>query len=398
MKVAVVSETACCPATSGARLRILHLLRPLTSRHEITYIFRAASQAEIDATRTELEPRGVRLVPVLDPPVTKKGLGFYARLALNTFSPLPYTVASHDSPEVRAAIRQVARQGIDLWQLEWIAYADAVRAIPGAKLLVTAHDVVSSIWQRHCETTTNALKRWYVRRQWKKVEAFERRVYSCVDAAVAVSAEDAQRLRTMYGAPRVEVVDNGVDFAAHAAIERRPEPRTLLYVGALDSRPNQDAAASLLGDVFPRLRRVYPDVRLLLVGRSPPAWLTRRCQETAGVELHADVPDVRPFLARASVLAVSLRVGGGSRLKILEAFAAGVPVVSTRVGAEGLHVQDGRELLLVDRPTDLVGAIERVWADPVGAAARVEAGRALARSRYDWESLARRLETVWQSI
>lgn len=398
MKVALVSETACCPATSGARLRILHLLLPLAGRHDITLIYRAATQVEIDATRAELEPRGVRLVPVLDPVPAKKGVGFYARLAANVFSSRPYNVASHDSPGVRDAIRRVAADGIDLWQLEWIAYADAVRAASKAPLLVTAHDVVSTIWQRHHETARGVLKRWYVGQQWKKVEAFERRVYADVDCAIAVSDDDARRLRAMYGARRVEVVDNGVDFAAHAAIERRPEARTVLYVGALDSRPNQDAAVALLDDVLPTLRKAYSDARLQLVGRGPPDWLTHRCQRTPGVELHADVPDVKPFLARASVLAVALRVGGGSRLKILEAFAAGLPVVSTRVGAEGLHVADGRELLLAEGPRDLVPAIERVWDDPAGADARAVAGRELARDRYDWGSLAGRLERVWISV
>lgn len=396
MKVAIVSETAPCPPTSGARLRILHLMLPLAQRHEITLIYRAASAEEIEATRAKLEPAGVKLVPVLDPPAQKKGLSFYAKLAWNVLSALPYNVASHNSPGIREAMTRVAAQGIDLWQLEWIAYADAVRAIPGAKLLVTAHDVVSCIWQRHHETARGLLKRWYIRQQWQKVEAFERRVYADADLALAVSEEDATRLRQMYGARRVEVVDNGVDFAAHAAIERRPEPKTVLYLGALDSRPNQDAATVLLDEVFPALRARHPEARLLLVGRAPPEWLARRCEGQQGVELHGSVPDVKPFLARSSVLAVALRVGGGSRLKILEAFAAGLPVVSTQVGAEGLHLTGDRELIRVEHPPQMVRAIEQAWEETDQTQARVAAGRELARRRYDWDSLARRLEIVWE--
>src|SRR4051794_31746319 len=118
MNVVIVSETAVCPANSGARLRILHLMRPLAGRHAITLLFRASSQEEIDATRAELEPRGVRLAPALPPPARKRGLAFYARLALNVFSSLPYTVASHNSPGVRSAIAKLAAEGIDLWQVE----------------------------------------------------------------------------------------------------------------------------------------------------------------------------------------------------------------------------------------------------------------------------------------
>lgn len=398
MKVVIVSETSVCPANSGARLRILHLLKPLAGRHQITLLYRASTQAEIDATRAELEPCGVRLVPVLDPPVEKKGLGFYARLALNVFSRRPYTVTSHDSPGVRAAIAQLAKEGVDLWQVEWMAYADAVRAVPGAKLIMTAHNVESIIWQRLTETARGVFKRWYLRQQWKKVEACERRVYSDVDAAVACTEEDAARLRSMYGTRRVEVVDNGVDVPTHATLPRTPEPGSVLYIGSLDSRANQDAAVALLREVLPPLRQRHPDARLLLVGRAPPVWLTQECQRTPGAELYADVPDVRPFLSRSSVQAVALRVGGGSRLKILEAFAAGLPVVSTRVGAEGILAEDGRELLLVGQPPELVGAIERAWADPVGTERRADAARVLARERYDWEYLAGKLERVWQSV
>jgi glycosyltransferase involved in cell wall biosynthesis len=398
VKVVLVSETAVCPANSGARLRILHLMRPLASRHQITFLFRASTQEEIDLSRAELEPLGVRLVPILNPPAQKRGIAFYARLALNVFSSQPYTVASHNSPGVRAAIARLATEGVDLWQVEWIAYADAVRAIPGAKLIVTAHNVESIIWQRMTETTPGWLTRWYIRQQWKKVEACERKVYSTVDAAIACTEEDATRLRTMYGAKRVEVVDNGVDVASHENLPRTPEPHTVLYVGSLDSRPNQDAAVALLREVLPPLRVKHPDARLLLVGRAPPPWLTQECQRTPGAELHADVPDVRPFLSRSSVQAVALRVGGGSRLKILEAFAAGLPVVSTRVGAEGIHATDGRELLLVDHPGELVAAIDRLWADPEATQQRADAAKHLARERYDWSFLAGKLEQVWTSV
>jgi glycosyltransferase involved in cell wall biosynthesis len=398
MKVALVCETAPCPANSGSRLRILHLLLPLVDRHEITLIFRANDTAEVEATRAELEPRGVKVVPVLDPMQVKSGPAFYAQLGLNLFSSLPYSIVSHNSPGVRAAIAEVARQGIDVWHLEWISYADAVRTIPGAKLVITAHDVVSCIWERRYNTAPPGLKRWYIHQQWKKFRAYESAVYSSVDVAITVTQEDVQRLRQLSNPPRIEVVDNGVDFASYAAIERQPQQRTIIYIGALDSQANQDAAVALLEEVFPAVREKYPDSKLQLIGRGPPDWLTRQCQSVPGAEMHANVPDVKPYLARASVLAVSLRVGGGSRLKILEALAAGVPVVSTRVGAEGLHVADDRELLLVDQPRELVSAVEQVWEDPTGAQRRVEAGRELARDRYDWKSLALKQEQVWLSV
>src|SRR5207248_7650671 len=116
---------------------------------------------------------------------------------------------------------------------------------------------------------------------------------------------------------------------------------------SLEWRPNLDAVRLLLDRTLPAVRAAEPDVRLSIVGRRPPAWLVQRARTEPGVELHADVPDVRPHLARAAVLAVPLRIGGGSRLKILEALGCGVPVVSTRVGAEGLDLRDGEHLTVV---------------------------------------------------
>src|SRR5262249_37430137 len=144
-----------------------------------------------------------------------------------------------------------------------------------------------------------------------------------------------------FGVDSVDVVDNGIDRRYFEATPVRRDPKCVLFLGALDWRPNLDAVRLLLDDIFPAVRAAEPEVRLALVGRHPPGWLLERVAREAGVELHADVPDVRPFLGGAGVLAVPLRVGDGSRLKILEALATGLPVVSTRVGAEGLLLRPG---------------------------------------------------------
>src|SRR5207248_5616112 len=133
-----------------------------------------------------------------------------------------------------------------------------------------------------------------------------------------------------------------------------------------------------------------------LVGRNPPAWLRQRVAALPGVELHADVPDVRPFLARSAAMVVPLRIGGGSRLKILEALATGLPVVSTRVGAEGLCLEPGRHLTVVDAVDDMAAALLRCLRGPGEARAQAERGRQVVLQRYDWDRLADRLEAVWR--
>src|ERR1044072_7405160 len=130
----------------------------------------------------------------------------------------------------------------------------------------------------------------------------------------------------------------------------------MLFMGSLDWRPNQDAANLLLSEVLPAVRAPEPRATAVLVGRRPPEWLRQKVAATPGAELHADVPDVRPFLARCGFLVVPLRIGGGSRLKILEALGAGTPVVSTKVGAEGLELPPARDLLVANTSEELLSA------------------------------------------
>lgn len=165
-------------------------------------------------------------------------------------------------------------------------------------------------------------------------------------------------------------------------------------MGSLDWRPNLDAVDQLLGRIFPAVRAESPDASLCLVGRNPPASLWRRVGATPGAELHANVADVRPYLARAAVMVVPLRIGGGSRLKILEAFAAGLPVVSTRIGAEGLAVGDDEHLILAETSDDIAAALlHRV---PTGDALlrMTRQARQLVESRYEWDILADQLDAI----
>ncbi len=260
-----------------------------------------------------------------------------------------------------------------------------------------APNVDSLIWQRYYETEPSPLKRWYVHGQWRKFERYERRTFAGADRVVTVSDDDALLARRRFGIERVEVVDNGVDGAYFGSVEGPHSPERVLFLGSLDWRPNQDAVRMLLDDVFPAVRVQAPTARLSIVGRKPPEWLRRRLATADFAELHADVADVRPYLGASGVMAVPLRIGGGSRLKILEALACGLPVVSTRVGAEGLRLENGRDLTVVERVEDMAAALADCIRAPEPARRMADRGRRLVRERYDWDVLADKLEAVWES-
>jgi glycosyltransferase involved in cell wall biosynthesis len=396
MNVVVVDGDVSYPPTSGKRLRTLNLMLPLAQRHRITYIARGDIHTR-DAREAAAFLADHGVTPILvDHPVPKKaGPLFYGRLAANLLSPLPYSVATHTSPCVRQAVQDhTRRHTVDVWQFEWQSYLTALDG--PARTVLNTHNVETLIWQRYEAVEPNPVKRWYIRQQKRKFARFERHVFARATRVVAVSPEDAALMRDRFGVPDVDVVENGIDGTYFAGVEPQREAGHVLFVGSLEFRPNLDAVRLLLEQVFPAVRAQAPSARLSIVGRNPPAWLVERVRREPGVELHGSVPDIRPFLARAMVMAVPLRIGGGSRLKILEALATGLPVVSTRVGAEGLCLKPGETIQIVEHIGDMARVLVQSLRDPAAALAMAQRGRRVALERFDWGPLADKLEQVWE--
>jgi glycosyltransferase involved in cell wall biosynthesis len=396
MNVTIIDADVSYPPTSGKRLRTLNLLLPLARRHRLTYIARNADGCDTKEAATFLVDHGIEPIIIDDPLPRKKGPAFYARLAANLLSPLPYAVSSHVSAKMRHAVLDHARtRAVDLWQVEFSGYLYTLQGV-NAPIVLQAHNVETLVWQRFGEVERHPLKRWFIHQQRRKYERFERHAFASVSRVVTVSAEDAELAHERFGASNIDVVDNGVDVDYYRDVRPESHSYDILYLGALDWRPNLDALGLLLDIVFPAVRASLPQARLRIVGRRPPVWLRERIVGMEGVELHADVPDVRPHLAASAVLAVPLRIGGGSRLKILEALAAGLPVVSTRVGAEGLALSPEEDYTLADTPEEVAAALIDVLQRPASRQAQAEHGRYSVGTQYDWRTLADRLERVWE--
>ncbi|MBM3976541.1 MAG: glycosyltransferase [Planctomycetes bacterium] len=213
---------------------------------------------------------------------------------------------------------------------------------------------------------------------------------------VFCSREDRAAFEVRNGPTRAAVIANGYDPAYFEARAVERERERLVFVGSLSYEPNVNACVRFVEDVLPRLIARRPRLVFEIVGRAPGAAL--RALVGPHVELHADVPDVRPHLQRCAICVVPLRIGGGTRLKIPEAMATGAPVVSTSIGAEGLELVHGEHLLLADSPADMAVAIERLLDDPRAARALGAAGRARVEQLYTWPALARELVGFWRSV
>jgi glycosyltransferase involved in cell wall biosynthesis len=397
LRVVVVDGELPYPANSGKRIRTLNLLTRLGRQHQLTFVCHRNSEPE-EAKRAAayLADRGISSVVVDRAVPPKSGPAFVARLGANLFSRLPYSVVTHSSRELWQALRNLAdlRQ-VDLWQCEGTTNAQVLDCVPGPWIVHT-QNVESSIWRRYFENERNPLRRWYIKQQWRKFQRFERAALSRAHQVIAVSELDAEAFRNDCGVARIDVVENGVDTAYFRPLADRPrDPRRLLFLGSLDWRPNLDAVNQLLETVFPAIQTCEPAARLVIVGRHPPVELQARLAQRPGVELHANVTDVRPYLAEAGLMVVPLRIGGGSRIKILEALASELPVIATRIGAEGLCLGPGNHLTVVDTIAEIVPAVVQAIRQPVAMADQARRGRHAVVAHYDWDKMAARLERVW---
>ena len=395
--VAVLDEELPFPLTSGKRIRTFNLLARLSGEHRITLIaHRQCDPGEQKIAEQAMTNAGIT-VRVVDRSVpAKSGIGFYARLFANQFSPLPYSVATHASSAMAGEVARLAREDRpDLWHAEWTPYARllAGRAEPW---VIMAHNVESLIWQRSAEVETNALKRWVLREQWRKFERFETWACQSATRTSAVSREAARLMARLFGVADADVVDNGVDTRLfQPAPARDRDPIKALFLGSLDWRPNLDGVRWMLEQIWPLVRDQEPNAVFQVVGRKPPRDLRTLIERTPGVELHADVPDVRPFLEQAGMMVVPLRIGGGSRLKILEALATALPVVTTHVGVEGLRLRNQEHLSIADEPEAFAESMLDTIAYHQLACRMAARGRMTVEREYDWDALAARLGRIW---
>jgi glycosyltransferase involved in cell wall biosynthesis len=225
----------------------------------------------------------------------------------------------------------------------------------------------------------------------RKLERFERKAFAWADAATAVSEAEAETIRSFAPDTQVSVIENGVDLEYFVPRPLLSESTKLVFVGSLDWRPNQDAIKYFVGEILPILESMKLRIELDLVGRNPSAEITALGRRP-GVNLIGHVKDVRPFVEQAAVYVVPLRIGGGTRLKILEALAMSKAVVSTGVGAEGLEITDGENIMLADTPELFAQKIAILLKDRELNLHLGRNGRKLVEDRYGWNQLAGRLE------
>ncbi len=390
MEILVVAPYAPYPPRFGGAARVYHLLRVLAREHRVTLLC-LATDAEA-AGLGPLAALGIELHTAPPPPATRRKRVYQLRSLVGR----AYACHVHRSARLAATLdRLLATRRFDVVQLEFGDFAGYYAVPPVALRVLDEHNVEYRLLERTWRQEAAPLRRLYYRLESRKLRADELRACRAADVILTTSDVDRAALAPDVGGVPIRVVPNGVD-TAYFAPGGAEDPSRIVFTGAIDYQPNTDAVLYFCREVLPLIRRAAPGTTFAVVGKDPPPSVRALAGERLLVT--GTVPDVRPWMHAAAVFVVPLRVGGGTRLKILEAMATGRAVVSTSLGCEGIAVTPGVDILVADTPAAIADAVLRCLRDPALHARLGAAGRALVERRYRWEAIGEGLVDLYREL
>ena len=394
MKILFLSPTVPFPLTDGGRIRVFNLLKQIAQKSDVTLLALETQPTDADGVY-QLQQLGIQvhLVPNA-PTLPRLSLG---TLATAFFKRQPITVARYDLPAYRQKFKElIATDTFDIVHYEMFHTAQfrAETDLPG---VLSQQNVDSAIWRRLCDETVNPFYKFAYWTQQLAFQRYERVLSPKFDAVTCTSDIDAAVFQRHCAEDIIEIIPNGVDVAHYQPDFSTEAPAHLIYIGSMDWYPNEDAVAFFADEVLPQIHAEVPDVKFSIVGGNPSARV-QKLAETEGIVVTGRVPEIKPYFAEATVFVVPLRIGSGTRLKILEALAMGKAIVSTSVGAEGLDLKDGEEIFIADEPTVFAEAVTRLLKDPSLRRRIGEKGRARVEQDYDWRSISEKLHQLYTKI
>lgn len=391
MRVLVLTQVLPYPPDSGPKIKTLNVLKYLFTHHEVTLISFTRGDQSAEAAELRKLCREVVTVPIeREPALDALALG------RSLLTGQPWIILRDDRAAMRAAVGQAAAKGsFDIAQADQLNMAQFARLVPGARQVIDTHNALWLLYKR-LATTQSGLKKLLFERDWRLLKRYEGGICRASDAVVAVSEEDkAALVEAGADGSKITVTPISVDCDALTPVEPVRGANHILSVATMYWPPNVDGIQWFIREIFPLIRRRRPDVIFDAVGARPPEELTRLAGVGTGVNLPGYVEDTTLYLRQAAAMVVPLRSGSGMRVKILNAMAQGLPVVSTSLGAEGIAAQDGCHLLVADTPEAFARAVLLLMEDRALARQLGQNGRKLVETRYDYRAACTVYETVY---
>jgi glycosyltransferase involved in cell wall biosynthesis len=393
VRILLLTQIVPFPPDSGPKIKTLNVLKHLAERHDVHLVSFARSEAEREAAEA-LRPwcASVDLVPL-----SRSPLRDMAALAASFLKRRPFLVERDDSPAMRTCIERLLRTyRFDAVHADQLTMGQFAVDLPLPLRVLDEHNAVWTIVRRVAEQERWGPRRLVAELEWRRLRAYELALCQRFDDVLVVSETDLRDLTPPSGAaPHASVIPITVDTVALPFVLPGPDARHVLSMATMFYPPNVEGVLWFAREILPGIRARVPDIRFLVVGARPPAEVRDLETEASGVVVTGFVPDLDPYLSQSAVLVVPLHAGSGMRVKILEAFARGVPVVSTTIGVEGIEARNGEHLFVADTPEAFADAVVETLRDRVSAARRAASGRALVEERYDQRRALHTLDRVY---
>jgi polysaccharide biosynthesis protein PslH len=397
MKILWVKFGKLIPVDAGGKIRSYNILRHLSSFHHVTVLSCYGGKRDAVYERELLNHFAHAVFNCNGAPedsdgIFAKGLHYFLRLA----SPIPYAVSKFNSKGARQIIKEnLDGRKFDVAVCDFLAVSANFPKSLNTPTLLFQHNVEASLWQRQAQYEPNYFRKVLFKLEAAKMKRYESAAVRKFHHVIAVSEMD-KKLMSADAPERISVVPTGVNLQVfHNASAHGPIGNVVMFTGSMDWEANVDAMRYFCARIWPRVLSAIPDAKFLIVGRNPHPIVKKLASDS--VEVTGTVPSVIEYLKAAAVFVVPLRIGGGTRLKIFEAMAMGKAIVSTPVGAEGLEVHDGRDILLSEEPSDFADRIIQVLQDG-GLRERLGRAAIATAGKYDWSVIAPRFENVLASI
>lgn len=392
MKILFVTPRLPLPADTGAKIRTFNLLKHIAKENRVSLLsfYFEENQKAVEG----LKSMGIEVFLVK----AKEDIN-----PLSIFSRKPISIEKYNLKEMEVKIKELVNSGgFDLVHFDHLHIGQYRDCINGLPCVLDEHNVEAVILDRCAEIEKNSVKRFLFRSQAKKTAFFEAGLTRQFSKCLTVSEKDRQNLSKLSGVrENIEVVPNGVDteyFRPRDEGRGTREVNSLVFTGSMDWLPNSDAVIYFCNEILPLIWDKKSNVRFYVVGKNPTKDVVNLGRQDNRVVVTGSVGDVRPYIAKAKVFVAPIRIGGGTRLKILEAMAMEKPVVSTTIGAEGIDCTKDINILLADNPQDFADKVISLADDSHKTHAIGQSGRRLVCEEYDWSIAAKKLNKVYRDI
>jgi sugar transferase (PEP-CTERM/EpsH1 system associated) len=397
MKILWVKAGGLVPPDTGGKIRSYHILKELAGKHKITlYTYYGIHPNDVHHSLEGLFERTI-CRPIKIP--VSRSISDFADYAKHLFSPYPHVMSRYYRREILKEVRQLVQtENFDVIVCDFLIPGRVIPWDLSCPKVLFTHNVEATIYLRQYEMARNALWKIAARREYRRTERIEYSYLKKSDHVLTVSDTDREAFARLIDFSKITTIPTGVDAEYFQSQDGGSQPNTVVFTGSMDYLPNEDAMVYFVNCVLPLIRYKVPNVSVLIVGRRPSAKVLALAESDHSIHVTGRVEDVRPYMRQGAVYIVPIRIGSGTRLKIFEAMAMGKPIVATAIGAEGLPVEDGVNILIANSAEEFAQHVTGLLQYPANGSKLGRAARQLVEKEYSWAAVAAHFESVLKRL